>query len=135
MLLFWMKCYFFGQNVTFLDEILLFLDKMLLFWINVTFLDKMLLFWIKFYFFGYNFTMGQFQIWPIKAMGHDGNMAHFGPMLRKSWRATGQAALPISTPMSLILTYSVSSDSSVHHILRINLAQQNSLSYQDVESL
>ena len=26
-------------------------------------------------------------------------MAHFGPLLRKSGRATGQAALPIPTPL------------------------------------
>ena len=78
---------------------------MLFFW------DKMLLFWMKCYNFGSNATVDQFRIWlmgygpiliwPIEAMGHgpNENMTHFCTLLRKSVRATCQAALPIPTRM------------------------------------
>ena len=61
----------------------------------------MLLVWIKCY-RGPISNMAH-RIKPTVYLAHlsyvpHGNMAHFGPLVRKSGRATGQAALPIPTP-------------------------------------
>ena len=58
----------------------------------------MLLFWIKCN-RGPILNVLAHRIWPNvylahKSYGPQGNMAHFGPLLRKSGRATGQAAVP-----------------------------------------
>ena len=44
--------------------------------------------------FGPIFDLAHFNFGPYR------NLAHFGPSLRKSGGATGQAALPIPTPLN-----------------------------------
>ena len=58
----------------------------------------MLLFWIKCYDFGSNVII---FIWPIEFMGHM-KVGLFRHIAQKSGRATGQAALPIPTPLKLM---------------------------------
>ena len=45
-------------------------------------------------------------IWPIEFMGHMKNLAHLDILLRKSGRATGQAALPIPKPLYFVMNWS-----------------------------